>query len=573
MTELVGLAGAPGYGAGTAVHLRRCALSTARVSAARPADEVAALEAARSRYRQTLLTQAAAAHGDPESTSIFEGYTAMVDDEVFFSGVKRLILAGAVCASYALEQKRAETVETFLATDNDFLRTRADDFSNVCHELMADLQGVGDGSLLPEDAGNHLVVFAQELSPSDIVKLDPNRLSGIVTYSGGVNSHTAILAKALGIPAVVGIGTPKIEVADGLLVLVDGTAGRVLLQPNRATQEQFLSQQKFAQKQQLLYDACCPSPAVTLDGTPIRVGINSGDRESIEIFDPTRCDGVGLFRTEFLYMETSDYPSEETQFAAYRDMAISAKGKELIIRTLDAGGDKQLAYMDMPAEANPFLGYRAIRLCLDRPALFKTQLRAILRASAYGDVKIMFPMIVNLEELLAAKKLLHEAMEELDAQKVPYRADIPVGIMIETPAAVLLSDRLARHVSFFSVGSNDLIQYTTATDRMNERMSGLYDSCNLSVLRSVALTCKSAHDGGIPIDICGEIASEPRLVPLWCAMGIDTLSVSPALVGRTKYIISHTNRAALQEDLSAILVEDSIQAVKIRLNRIISAIL
>ncbi|MEG0597957.1 MAG: phosphoenolpyruvate--protein phosphotransferase, partial [Oscillospiraceae bacterium] len=454
-----------------------------------------------------------------------------------------------------------------------FLRTRADDFSNVCHELMADLQGVGDGSLLPEDAGNHLVVFAQELSPSDIVKLDPNRLSGIVTYSGGVNSHTAILAKALGIPAVVGIGTPKIEVADGLLVLVDGTAGRVLLQPNRATQEQFLSQQKFAQKQQLLYDACCPSPAVTLDGTPIRVGINSGDRESIEIFDPTRCDGVGLFRTEFLYMETSDYPSEETQFAAYRDMAISAKGKELIIRTLDAGGDKQLAYMDMPAEANPFLGYRAIRLCLDRPALFKTQLRAILRASAFGDVKIMFPMIVNLEELLAAKILLHEAMEELDAQKVPYRADIPVGIMIETPAAVLLSDRLARHVSFFSVGSNDLIQYTTATDRMNERMSGLYDSCNLSVLRSVALTCKSAHDGGIPIDICGEIASEPRLVPLWCAMGIDTLSVSPALVGRTKYIISHTNRSALQEDLSAILVEDSIQAVKIRLNRIISAIL
>ncbi|MEG1073318.1 MAG: putative PEP-binding protein, partial [Oscillospiraceae bacterium] len=311
----------------------------------------------------------------------------------------------------------------------------------------------------------------------------------------------------------------------------------------------------------------------TLDGTTIRVGINSGDRESIEIFDPTRCDGVGLFRTEFLYMETSDYPSEETQFEAYRDMAISAKGKELIIRTLDAGGDKQLAYMDMPAEANPFLGYRAIRLCLDRPALFKTQLRAILRASVFGDVKIMFPMIVNLEELLAAKKLLHEAMEELDAQKVPYRADIPVGIMIETPAAVLLSDRLARHVSFFSVGSNDLIQYTTATDRMNERMSGLYDSCNLSVLRSVALTCKSAHDGGIPIDICGEIASEPRLVPLWCAMGIDTLSVSPALVGRTKYIISHTNRAALQEDLSAILVEDSIQAVKIRLNRIISAIL
>ncbi|MEG2679979.1 MAG: putative PEP-binding protein, partial [Oscillospiraceae bacterium] len=370
-----------------------------------PEGEVAALDAARSRYRTALLTEAAT-HSDPESAAIFEGYTAMVDDEAFFAQVKGLILSSSVCASYALEKKRAEAEALFLAADDSFLRTRADDFSNVCHALMADLQGVGDGALLPDDGGNHLVIFAQELSPSDIVKLDLTRLSAIVTEGGGINSHTAILAKAFGIPAVVGIGAPTCPIPDGVLVLADGTNGRVLLQPDRATQEAFLSRQKASKIRQKLYDACRPNPAVTLDGCAVRVGVNSGDRDSIATFDPALCDGVGLFRTEFLYMGQSDYPTEETQFDAYRSMAEKAAGKELIIRTLDAGGDKQLPYMDMPPEANPFLGYRAIRLCLDRPKLFKTQLRAILRASVYGDVKLMFPMIVNLEELLAAKKLL-----------------------------------------------------------------------------------------------------------------------------------------------------------------------
>jgi phosphotransferase system enzyme I (PtsI) len=293
--------------------------------------------------------------------------------------------------------------------------------------------------------------------------------------------------------------------------------------------------------------------------------VNSGDKESIDSFNAANCDGVGLFRTEFLYMGQTDYPSEDFQYEVYKDLAVKTAGKELIIRTLDIGGDKQLDYMDMPKEFNPFLGYRAIRLCLDRPEVFKTQLRAILRAAAHGNVKIMFPMIVNLEELLSAKALLEEAKTELTHRGAEFKADVPVGIMIETPAAVLLSDHLAKHVSFFSVGSNDLIQYTTATDRQNERVQYLYDSANISVIRAIKLACDNAHAAGAEIGICGETASEPRLIPLWVAMGIDELSVAPALVGRTKYIVGQLSKSEQQTILSEVLASGSIDDVKAKL--------
>jgi phosphotransferase system enzyme I (PtsI) len=299
------------------------------------------------------------------------------------------------------------------------------------------------------------------------------------------------------------------------------------------------------------------------------VNINSGDTESINTFDAGACDGIGLFRTEFLYMGQNSYPSEDFQFNAYRSMAEKNQGRELIIRTLDIGGDKQLDYMDLPQESNPFLGYRAIRLCLDREEVFLTQLRAILRASAFGEVKIMFPMIVNLEELLRAKELLAKAMEELDRRGEAYHKNIPVGIMVETPAAVLLSDVLARHVDFFSIGSNDLIQYTTASDRMNEKVQYLYDSCNLSVLRSIKLVCDNARAQGVDVGICGETASEPRLIPLWCAMGVNELSVAPALVGRTKYIINQISKADMAQEMDAILLQGSIPSAREQLDKIL----
>ena len=483
--------------------------------------------------------------------------------------MKDLIRAESVCASWAIEQKRAETETMFSGMDDPYLQARAADINNVCKEIICELQGVGTVDPFAGLQGDDLIVFAEDLTPADTVRMDHSRLKGMVTEKGGVTSHTVILAKALGLPAIVGIGPILDRVSSGQEVLVDGRVGDVILCPDEEARAAFRVREEEDSRRRLLFDACKGGAARTRDGFPVRVNINSGDQESIDAFDAASCDGIGLFRTEFLYMGQNDYPSEDFQFSSYRSMAEKNQGRELIIRTLDIGGDKQLDYMSLPREANPFLGYRAIRLCLDREEVFKTQLRAILRASAFGQVKIMFPMIVNLEELLRARELLTQAMAELDQRGEAYNRDIPVGIMIETPAAVLLSDVLAQHVDFFSIGSNDLIQYTTASDRMNEKVQHLYDSCNLSVLRAVRLVCDNARARGVDVGICGETASEPSLIPLWCAMGVNELSVAPALVGRTKYVINQTSKASMELEMQTLLAQGSIPAVRERLDQIL----
>lgn len=574
MIEIKGLPGATGCVAGAAVVFESRAVCTDRAAVADAQAEIDALEAARNRYAASLVKlteQAKAEHGD-EGAAIFEAYQEIVGDDFFFDGVKDLIRDEGVCSGWAIEQKRSETEAMFMAVDDPYLQARAADINNVCQELTAEIQGVAIGDPFSGVEGEDLIIFAEDLTPADTVRMDRTRLRGMVTERGGVTSHTVILAKALGIPAIVGAGPMLDKVHTGDVVLVDGALGTAVLGADAAAQADFLARKARADRQQALFDACKAKPALSRDGFLTRVNVNSGDKESIETFCAENCDGVGLFRTEFLYMGQSDYPSEDFQYEAYRDMAVKTAGKELIIRTLDIGGDKQLDYMDMPKEFNPFLGYRAIRLCLDRPEVFKTQLRAILRAAVHGNVKIMFPMIVNLEELLRAKELLEEAKAELKARGAEFRADVPVGIMVETPAAVLLSDVLAKHVSFFSVGSNDLIQYTTATDRQNEGVQYLYDSCNISVLRAIKLTCDNAHANGVEIGICGETASEPRLIPLWVALGIDELSVAPALVGRTKYIVSQLSKSEQQATLEAVLASSSIPAVKETLARVLADI-
>ncbi len=560
MTEIKGLPGAAGCVAGTAVVFESRVINIARESIADVEAELASLERARERYGEALVKladRARAEHGD-EGAGIFEAYQEILGDDFFFDGVKELVAAEKACAAWAIEQKRAETEAMFLAVDDPYLQARVADINNVCQELTAELQGIVTGDPFAGVEGEALVIFAEDLTPADTVRMDRTRLAGMVTERGGVTSHTVILAKALGIPAIVGAGAMLAKVRTGDGVLVDGALGTVVLGADEAAKADFMKRKAAADVQKILFDAGKDKNAYSKDGHLTRVNVNSGDKESIASFNADHCDGVGLFRTEFLYMGQTDYPSEDFQYEVYRDLAVKAAGKEVIIRTLDIGGDKQLDYMDLPKEFNPFLGYRAIRLCLDRPEVFKTQLRAILRSAAHGNVKIMFPMIVNLEELLQAKALLEEAKGELRARGAEFKEETPVGIMIETPAAVLLSDQLAKHVSFFSVGSNDLIQYTTATDRQNERVQYLYDSCNLSVIRAIKLTSDNAHAHGVEIGICGETASEPRLIPLWVAMGIDELSVAPALVGRTKYIVSQLSKAEQRATLDAVLATGSI---------------
>lgn len=571
MKVIRGLAGSSGYAAGYAAVFSRKEIPTGRIEVEDPGAEINALESARSRYNRSLELLAERArreHGEQEA-SIFEAYREIASDDVFFDEIKERIRAEGVSASWAIEQKRLETESVLDGLDDPYLKTRKDDINNVCKEVTAELQGSGSADPLAGADGNDLIVFAEDLTPADTVRLDRARLKGMVTEKGGVTSHTVILAKSLGIPAIVGAGPVLSDVQNGDEVLVDGGSGTVILSPDEAGRRDFFAKQKEAEHRETLFAESRAKPARTRDGFSVRVDINSGDKESVEAFRADACDGVGLFRTEFLYMGQKDYPSEEFQFEAYRDMAEKANGKELIIRTLDIGGDKQLDYMDLPKENNPFLGFRAIRLCLARPEIFKTQLRAILRASAYGNVKIMFPMIVNLEELLQAKTLLETAKRELDRRCIAYRRDIPVGIMVETPAAVLLSDILAKYVSFFSIGSNDLIQYTTATDRMNGDVQYLYDSCNLSVLRSIRTVCRNAHANSVEVGICGETASEPRLIPLWCALGVDELSVAPSLVGRTKYIVGQVSKKEMEARAEKLLACGSIPEAKQELSKIL----
>lgn len=571
MMQIKGLAGAAGCVAGHAAVFRPSELCLERRAVSDSQAEIDAMEAARARYNETLRRlagEARAAQGE-EGAAIFEAYQVIAEDDYLFDQVKELIRAESVCASWAIEQKRAETEAMFLGVDDPYLQARAADINNVCKEITGELQGVDTGDPFAGLRGEDLIVFAEDLTPADTVRMDRARLKGMVTEKGGVTSHTVILAKALGIPAIVGVGPILDQVVSGQEVLVDGRLGNVVVCPDEEAKAAFRIREEEDGRRRLLFDACKASPARTKDGISVRVNINSGDTESINTFDAGACDGIGLFRTEFLYMGQNGYPSEDFQFNAYRSMAEKNQGRELIIRTLDIGGDKQLDYMDLPQESNPFLGYRAIRLCLDREEVFLTQLRAILRASAFGEVKIMFPMIVNLEELLRAKELLAKAMEELDRRGEAYHKNIPVGIMVETPAAVLLSDVLARHVDFFSIGSNDLIQYTTASDRMNEKVQYLYDSCNLSVLRSIKLVCDNARAQGVDVGICGETDSEPRLIPLWCAMGVNELSVAPALVGRTKYIINQISEADMAQEMEAILSQGSIPSAREQLDKIL----
>ena len=575
MNLLQGLTGAAGCASGTAVVIENQNITIEKRLVKESETEIAGIQEARKKYDLQLLeleTKAEKEVGE-EGAGIFMAYREMLSDDVFFDKIFNRIRLEKVNAEYAIDQERAELAGLFEKMDDAYLKERATDINNVCMELIAVIQKVDRGMGFDRSLGCDLIAVAEDLTPADTIKMDKSILKGIITETGGVTSHTVILAKTLGIPAIVGAKGARAAVSTGDVVLVYGDEGKVVICPGEAEKKDFETRLEQEDRKKALFDSAKSRPAVTLDGKSVRVNINSGDSDSIANFNCDECDGIGLFRTEFIYMDHRDYPTEEEQFEIYRSMAQMNQGKELIIRTLDIGGDKQLEYMDLPKESNPFLGYRAIRLCLERVDVFKTQLRAILRAGAYGDVKIMFPMIVNLEELLRAKEILEEAKEELKAEGVDFRADIPVGIMIETPAAVLLSDKLAEEVSFFSIGSNDLIQYTTASDRMNERVQSLYDSFNISVLRSIRMVCENAARHGADVGICGEAASDTKLVPLWVAMGVDELSMVPSQVAKVKYIIGKLSKKEMERELAEVLSLGRIQDVKDRLTEIESKLL
>lgn len=486
-----------------------------------------------------------------EKAEIFGAHLMMLEDTELIGAVSTKIEEG-VNAEYAVK----ETIEMFSAIfeqmENEYMRERAADVKDIGNRLINVLLGISDNSLAAIDG--ECIIVTKDLTPSDTAQMDTQKVLGFVTDMGGRTSHSAIMARTLEIPAVVGTKDATSNINNGDYIIVDGNEGLVIVNPDKATIEKYEAtrQKELKAKQELSIYVNAESK--TLDGRRVEVAANIGRPGDLEGVIRNGAEGVGLFRTEFLYMDRDNLPSEEEQFEAYKEVLERMQGKPVIIRTLDIGGDKKLTYLPIGDEMNPFLGYRAIRICLDRKDIFKTQLRALYRASIYGNLKIMFPMISNLKEILAAKQVIAEIKEELDREKLEYNDSVKVGIMIEIPSAAVMSDILAKHVDFFSIGTNDLIQYTTAVDRMNEKIAHLYDPFNTSVLRLIKTVIDNGHKSGIEVGMCGEMAGDPTLVPILLGFGLDEFSMSASSMLNARKIINNMNyekaKNAAQEVLS-----------------------
>jgi phosphotransferase system enzyme I (PtsI) len=464
----------------------------------------------------------------------------------------------------------SELGDVFRATGDEVLVQRATDLQDVGQRVIRLLAGRAEGSLAR--LARPCIVLAHELTPSDTATLGKSQVLGLCTAIGGATSHTAILARALGLPAVVGLGTALLAVAEGTTVIVDGTAGQLRLAPDEPTVAAYRASQAAAAEEKAAAQTAAALPAVTRDGRRVEVAANVGDAEGARQALAQGAEGVGLLRTEFLYLDRATAPGEDEQVAAYTAVAEALQGLPVIVRTLDIGGDKPAPYLDLGQELNPFLGWRAIRYCLDQPEFFKVQLRAVLRAAADHNLKLMFPMIATLEEVQRALSLLDEARAELEAAGRPHAARIETGIMVEVPAAALMADRLAREVDFFSIGTNDLAQYTLAADRTNARVASLADPLHPAVLRLVKQVIDAGHSAGRWVGMCGEMAGQPEAIPILLGLGLDEFSMSPAAIPRAKQILRGLSRHDAQVIAGRALDLDSAGAVRDAMREVLAGL-
>ena len=462
-----------------------------------------------------------------EDAGIFEIHIMMLEDEDYCGSVRDIINEQQVNAEYAVAVTAENFAEMFTSMDDEYMQARASDVKDISDRLISCL----NGGTAEQASDEKAVICADDLAPSETVSLDKDKVLAFVTAHGSTNSHTAILARNLDIPAVIGLGESFLSsVNDGDMMIVDGHTGEVYISPDDETVKRLEARQAEDIRNKQLLAELKGKENVTLDGRKIRIFANIGGVGSIDSVLENDAGGIGLFRSEFLYLESSDYPTEEQQLSVYRQVLERMGGRKVIIRTLDIGADKQIDYFRLDKEDNPALGLRAIRLCLTRPEIFRTQLRALYRASVYGDLGIMFPMITSVAEVEKCLDLCAEVRAELIAEGLPFKEDTETGIMIETPAAALISDRLAPMVDFFSVGTNDLTQYTLACDRQNSKVEAFVDTHHEAVLRLIEMSAKNAHANGAWIGICGELAADTALTETFLRMGIDELSVAPPFV-------------------------------------------
>lgn len=460
--------------------------------------------------------------------AIFEIHQMMLEDLDYCDSIENIIKSQKVNAEYAIGVTADNFSDMFLAMDDEYMRGRAADVRDVSERLINVLNGV-DNNII-DDSDQKYIIAADDLAPSETVQLDKSRVLGFILKNGSASSHTAILARSMGIPAIIGIGEQLLEEYDKADCIVDGFTGTIYIEPDKDTLKIMKEKQLEADRQKRLLLELKGKDNVTIDGTKINIYANIGSPADVAKVLYNDAGGIGLFRSEFLYLENDDFPTEEQQFAAYKQVAENMAGKKVIIRTMDIGADKQADYFNLKHEDNPALGYRAIRICLTQTDIFKTQLRALYRAAMFGNISIMYPMITSVEEVIKIKEIVSEVKEELMAQGIPFKDDVETGIMIETPAAALISDELAKEVDFFSVGTNDLTQYTLAIDRQNRMLEPFCNTHHKAVLKLIRMAADNAHKEGKWIGICGELGADITLTEEFLKMGIDELSVSANMV-------------------------------------------
>lgn len=493
---------------------------------------------------EELAADLATRVGEKEA-EIMQGHMMLLMDPMLTGEIETAITGESICAEYAIEQVCTTYADLFASMDDELMQQRATDMRDIKTRMQRELLGVESVDIASLPAGTILV--AKDLTPSMTAGIKPENVAGIVTELGGKTSHSAILARALEIPAVVAVPDLMNQVENGHVIVLDGSEGTVYIDPDQNVVDDFSAKREKFLKEKKELEQYIGKPTVTKDGVRIELVANIGKPEDLEKVLQYDGEGVGLFRTEFLFMDRTAMPTEEEQFEAYKTVAEGLTGKPVIIRTLDIGGDKEIPYMGLTKDENPFLGYRAIRFCLDRKDdVYKPQLRALLRASAYGNIKIMVPMVTCIEELREAKALIEEIKKELDEQNIPYKKDIEVGIMVETAAASLMADVFAKEAAFFSIGTNDLTQYTMSVDRGNDKVSYLYSTFNPAVLRSIKRIITCGREAGIMVGMCGEAASDPLMIPLLLAFGLNEFSMSASAILYSRKLITGYSTQELQ---------------------------
>ena len=555
MITIQGKGVSTGVAAGPLYFYQRASASLRRYEVDDREAEFARFKEAQAKAIEQLgvLAEKARAEAGDEAAMLFETHQMMCEDMDYEEAIEGFIKESGLNAEAAVTDAGAIQAEAFAAMDDDYFKARAADVKDISGRIVGILSGVVQGGI---DSPVPVILASDDLAPSETVQLDKSKILGFVTSGGSGSSHTAILARTMGIPAIIGVGEQLKSEYAGRDVIVDGGTGSVVVDADEDTRARLMTKRAEILKRQELLNQLKGQPNVTKDGQEIRVYCNIGNPEDVHAVLENDGGGIGLFRSEFLYLNCDDYPTEEYQFEAYKRVLSDMGGKEVVIRTLDIGADKMIEYFKLPHEENPALGNRALRICLNRPEIFKTQLRALYRASAYGRLSIMFPMVASVWEVREAKKMCEQVKKELTAEGIPFSDEVDVGIMIETPAAAMISDRLAKEVDFFSIGTNDLTQYTLACDRQNNDLGRFFDAHHPAVLRLIKMACDNAHKEGIWCGICGELGADLDLTELFLSIGLDELSVSPRAVLPLRQKVRETQVRVVREKLLAELASD-----------------